>query len=434
MKIAVIGTGYVGLVSGVCFAEMGNQVTCIDIDTSKIESLNQGTLTLYEPGLNIIFERNRNQGRLTFTNALVTGIEDVAVIFLALPTPQGADGAADLSAVLAVAEELSSHIQSYTVIVNKSTVPVGTEEKVSIILSKNLDPSLFDVVSNPEFLREGAALQDFLKPERIVIGTQSEKAKAIMKELYEPFVRQGNPILFMDPVSAELTKYAANAYLATKITFMNEIANISELVGANVDSVRKALGSDSRIGKRFLFPGVGFGGSCFPKDVLALKHTSDSVDYDFKILSAVIAVNSKQRLKVYEKLKSHFHGNLSSKRIAIWGLAFKPNTDDIREAPSLYTIDMLLKEKCQICVFDPAAMENVKNIYGSYLQFAKNQYDVLDNADALLILTEWSLFRTPDYSKMKALMNRPLIIDGRNVFDPTFMKESGFEYYSIGRP
>ena len=434
MNIAVIGTGYVGLVSGTCFAEMGNHVTCIDIDLGKIESLNQGKLTLYEPGLDSIFDRNRRQGRLSFTHCLKTGIDGAAVIFLALPTPQGADGAADLSSVLSVTHELSDLIDTYTVIVNKSTVPVGTEQKVTHVLSQTLDSALFDVVSNPEFLREGAAVQDFLKPERIVIGTQSDKAREIMRELYEPFVRQGNPIIYMDEVSAELTKYAANAYLATKITFMNEIANISELVGANVDFVRKALGADTRIGKRFLFPGVGFGGSCFPKDVHALKHTSDSVDYDFKVLSAVIDVNEKQRLKVFDKLSIHFNGNLKSKKITLWGLSFKPNTDDIREAPSLYTIDALLNEGVDITVYDPEAIENIKSKYQDKLSYAKDPYEALKDAEALGILTEWSVFRTPEYSKMKSAMKSPIVVDGRNVLDPNNMKKLGFTYYSIGRP
>lgn len=434
MKIAVIGTGYVGLVSGTCFAEMGNHVTCIDIDTSKINSLNQGVLTLYEPGLDVIFARNREQGRLHFVHDLETGIKNASVIFLALPTPQGADGSADLSAVLSVAGELSTLITSYTLVVNKSTVPVGTADKVSSVLSKNLDSALFDVVSNPEFLREGAALQDFLKPERIVIGSKSDQAMAIMKELYEPFVRQGNPILFMDEISAELTKYAANAFLATKITFMNEIANISEEVGANVDAVRKALGTDSRIGKRFLFPGVGFGGSCFPKDVQALKHTSDSVDYDFKILSAVIEVNEKQRLKVYDKLEAHFQGKLENKRVGIWGLSFKPNTDDIREAPALYTIEALLTAGAEIIVYDPESMDNTKTVFEDKIEYAKDPYDAINKVDALAIMTEWSVFRTPEYSKMKTLMSAPVVVDGRNVLDPKNMRRLGFTYYSIGRP
>jgi len=434
MNITVIGTGYVGLVSGACFAETGNSVTCVDIDKSKVQMLLGGKIPIYEPGLNVIYQRNLDQGRLKFTTNLEIGVSNAKVIVLALPTPPGEDGSADLSYILSVAKQLAPLIKSYTIVLDKSTVPVGTAKKVHNILATHCDTSLFDVVSNPEFLREGVAVNDFMKPERIVIGTNSDKAKSVMQELYQPFVMQGNPIIYMNEESAEITKYAANAFLATKISFMNEIANISERVGANVDSVRKALGADSRIGKRFLFSGVGYGGSCFPKDVLALKHTSNSVNYDFKILSAVVAVNDKQRLKVYEKLKTHFQNNLSNKRIAIWGLSFKPNTDDIREAPSIYTIEMLLKDKCQICVFDPAAMENVKIIYGSSLQFANNQYDVLRDADALLIMTEWSVFRTPDYSKMKALMNKPLIVDGRNVFDPTFMRENGFEYHSIGRP
>lgn len=434
MKIAVVGTGYVGLVSGVCFSEMGNQVTCIDVNQAKIENLNQGIVEMYEPGLDLLFNRNQDQGRISFENELSKGILDAEIVFLALPTPQGTDGEADLSAVRSVVTELSKLLTRYTIIVNKSTVPVGTTKMVTDILSKTLDQSLFDVVSNPEFLREGAAVQDFLKPERVVIGSSSEKAIEKMKQLYHPFVRQGNPILIMDEISAELTKYAANAFLATKITFMNEIANLSEEVGANVDQVRRALGSDSRIGKRFLFPGVGYGGSCFPKDVYALRSTANQVSYDFKILNAIIDVNAKQRMKVYDKLLQYFNGDLQNKRIAIWGLAFKPNTDDIREAPSLYTIDALLSSGADVCVYDPEAMKNVKEIYGDKLHYETNLYDALIGADAMGIMTEWSVFRTPDYELMMKNMESPVIVDGRNVLNPEYMSSMGFSYFSIGRP
>ena len=433
MTIAVIGTGYVGLVTGTCFAEMGNDVICVDIDTIKLEKLKNGQISMYEPGLQPIFERNVAQGRLSFTYDLSAVTNKTSVIFLALPTPQGADGAADLSAILTVTHQLSDLIQEYTIIINKSTVPVGTAKSMVEILSKKLDRSLFDVVSNPEFLREGSAVPDFMKPERVIIGSQSDKAIALIKSLYEPFVRQGNPIYIMDEVSAELSKYAANSFLATKISFMNEIANLSDQVGANVDHIRKAIGSDSRIGKRFLFPGVGFGGSCFPKDVHALKNTALKNDYQFKILDAVIDVNENQRILAIKKLKQHLE-NLEGKKVAIWGLSFKPNTDDIREAPAIYTIDKLLKEGCEIAVFDPEAVESTKMKYGDKLLYATNQYDALKNADALLILTEWSVFRTPNYNKMKSEMRSPLIIDGRNVFSPSVMKQHGFVYESIGRP
>lgn len=433
MKIAVIGTGYVGLVTGTCFAEMGNDVTCVDIDIAKLDQFKNGEIGMYEPGLQLIFDRNVAQSRLSFTNDLSSIANKATVIFLALPTPQGADGAADLTAILNVTHELSDLINVYTVIVNKSTVPVGTAELMDSILSKKIDESLFDVVSNPEFLREGTAVQDFMKPERVVIGSQSEKAIAVIRSLYEPFVRQGNPIFVMDEVSAELSKYAANSFLATKISFMNEIANLSDQVGANVDHIRKALGADSRIGKRFLFPGVGFGGSCFPKDVHALKNTALIHDYEFKILDAVIDVNKKQRIIAIDKLKQHLD-SLKGKKVAIWGLSFKPSTDDIREAPALYTIDNLLAEGCEIAVFDPEALESTKNKYGDTLLYAKNQYDALLNADALIIMTEWSVFRTPNYSIMKSKMRHPLIIDGRNVYSPMVMKKHGFIYDSIGRP
>lgn len=433
MAIVVIGTGYVGLVSGTCFAEMGNDVICVDIDESKLEKFKKGQTSMYEPGLQPIFDRNVAQGRLLFTNDLSKVVNKTSIIFLALPTPQGADGAADLSAILNVTYQLADLIKEYTVIVNKSTVPVGTAESMTEILSKKLDTKLFDVVSNPEFLREGTAVQDFMKPERIVIGSQSEKAVSMLKSLYEPFVRQGNPIFIMDEVSAELTKYAANSFLATKISFMNEIANLSDKVGANVDHIRKALGSDSRIGKRFLFPGIGYGGSCFPKDVHALKNTSIKNNYRFRILDAVIDVNENQRTLAVAKLKEHLD-TLKGKKIALWGLSFKPGTDDVREAPALHTIDKLLKEGCVISVYDPEALDNTRKLYGDQLIYASNQYEALEDADAVLIMTEWSVFRIPNYDKMKSAMKQPIVIDGRNVFSPSVMNEYGFKYNSIGRP
>lgn len=434
MKIAVIGTGYVGLVSGTCFAETGNTVTCVDVDAQKVEKLSNGQITIYEPGLEVLFERNSRQERLFFTTDLEEGIKDAQIIFLALPTPPGADGSADLSFVLKVAEDLSKIITDYKVIVDKSTVPVGTAEKVEEVLSKNLDESLFDVVSNPEFLREGVAVDDFLKPDRVVIGTSSPKAESIMMKLYEPFVRQGNPIIIMDERSAEMTKYAANSYLATRITFMNEIANLCDRLGADVDMVRRGMGSDSRIGKRFLFPGVGYGGSCFPKDVKALAKTADEQDYDFRILDSVMAVNEKQKQILSDRVKARFGENLEGKKIAIWGLAFKPNTDDIREAPALTIIDDLLAAGADILAYDPEAMDNVKAIYGDKIKFVSNQYDALDDADALCVVTEWSAFRTPDYDKMKSLLKNPIVYDGRNIYDSMDMKKMGFEYQSIGRP
>jgi len=430
MKISVIGTGYVGLVSGTCFAETGNDVVCIDIDKNKVNKMQNGQIPIYEPGLEILFERNIKQGRLHFTTDLKEGIKDSEIIFLALPTPPGEDGSADLSYVLGVADDLSKIITDYKVIVDKSTVPVGTAKKVESALLQNLDHKLFDVVSNPEFLREGVAVQDFMKPERVVIGTSSEKAQSIMKRLYDPFVRQGNPVIFMDERSAELTKYAANSFLATKISFMNEIANLCEKVGADVDMVRKGMGTDSRIGKRFLFPGVGYGGSCFPKDVQALARTSNKNNYDFKILDAVMDVNAKQKLKIAERVIERLS---PPKTIAIWGLAFKPNTDDIREAPALYTIDLLLSKGYNIRAYDPEAMENIANIYGEKITLCSDMYDALDGADALAIMTEWNVFRTPDFEKISNSLNEKLIFDGRNLYDLSAIESLGFEYYSIGR-
>jgi len=434
MKIAVIGTGYVGLVSGTCFAETGNEVVCVDIDETKVTKMRNGEVPIYEPGLEVLFDRNTKQGRLSFTTDLKEGIEGVEIIFLALPTPPGADGSADLSFVLKVAADLSEIITDYKVIVDKSTVPVGTAEKVHAALAKNLSTELFDVVSNPEFLREGVAVEDFMKPDRVVIGTSSERAMKVMHRLYEPFVRQGNPIIIMDERSAEMTKYAANSYLAARITFMNEIANLCDKVGANVDMVRKGMGSDSRIGKRFLFPGVGYGGSCFPKDVQALAKTAGEHNYDFRILNSVMAVNDDQKKILSQKIIDYFGGDVKGKTIAIWGLAFKPNTDDIREAPALTIIDDLLAAGASIKAFDPEAIANVKKIYGDKISFCDTQYEAAYQADALAIVTEWQVFRTPDYGRLKEFLNQPVVFDGRNVFDPTHMKAEGFHYESIGRP
>ncbi|TXB68912.1 UDP-glucose dehydrogenase family protein [Phaeodactylibacter luteus] len=433
MNIAVIGTGYVGLVTGTCFAETGNHVTCVDIDENKVNRLQNGEIPIYEPGLDTLFDRNTRQGRLTFTTNLAEGIKGAEIIFLALPTPPGEDGSADLSYVLGVAGDLSKIITEYTVIVDKSTVPVGTAEKVHALLAENLSESLFDVVSNPEFLREGVAVEDFMKPDRVVIGTESARAREVMGRLYEPFVRQGNPIYYMDERSAEMTKYAANSYLATRISFMNEIANLCERVGANVDMVRLGMGSDTRIGKRFLFPGVGYGGSCFPKDVQALAKTATEYGYDFNILNAVMGVNTKQKQILSQKIIAHFGGSLNGKTIAIWGLAFKPNTDDIREAPALTIIEELLEAGADIKAFDPEAMDNVKAVFGSRIQFVEEQYEALIGADALAVITEWPVFRSPSYKVLKELLSQPVIFDGRNIYDPKTMAAEGFYYDSIGR-
>lgn len=433
MKIAVVGTGYVGLVTGTCFAETGNEVICVDIDAAKVQQMQNGEVPIYEPDLEVLFERNQRQGRLHFTTNLKEAVDHAEIIFLALPTPPGEDGAADLKYILGVAKDLSTMISHYTVVIDKSTVPVGTAEQVHAALVENLDEDLFDVVSNPEFLREGVAVDDFLKPDRVVIGTESDKAKEMMERLYKPFVRSGNPIIFMDVRSAEMTKYAANSYLATRITFMNEIANLCEQAGADVDAVRRGMGSDSRIGKRFLFPGVGYGGSCFPKDVQALAITAGQYDYDFKILNAVMDVNTRQRFRIADKVEAYYGDDLSGKTVALWGLAFKPNTDDIREAPALYTIDRLLAAGANIVAFDPEATDNVKAIYGDKVSFVSDQYSALEGADCLAIVTEWSVFRTPDFAKMKAALKHAVIFDGRNLYDLRRMVENGFYYDSIGR-
>ena len=432
MKIAVVGTGYVGLVTGTCFAETGNFVTCIDIDLKKVESLKKGKITIYEPGLEVLFDRNRKEGRLTFTTDLAEGIKGAEVIFLALPTPPGEDGSADLKYIIGVAEDLGKVMEQYAVIVDKSTVPVGTAELVSAKVAENAKVD-YDVVSNPEFLREGVAVDDFMKPDRVVIGTKSDRAKAIMERLYAPLVRQGNPVIFMDERSAEMTKYAANSFLAMKITFMNEIANLCELAGADVDNVRKGIGTDSRIGKRFLFPGIGYGGSCFPKDVQALAKTASQHGYDFKILKSVMLVNERQKTKLIPQLKAYFDGDLKGKTIALWGLAFKPHTDDIREAPALYNIKALKRAGAKVVVFDPEAVANVRKEVGKKVKYATSQYDAVQDADALMIMTEWPEFRTPDFEKLGAALKNKVIFDGRNLYELKDMKGLGFDYFSIGR-
>ena len=432
MKIAVIGTGYVGLVTGTCLAETGNEVICVDIDKIKVEKMRSGLVPIYEPHLDILFERNIKAGRLNFTTSLDEGLSFGEIIFLALPTPEDEDGSADLSYVLGVADEIGKKITDYKVIVDKSTVPVGTAEKVHHSIAKNASCD-FDVVSNPEFLREGYAVDDFLKPERIVIGSTSEKATKLMQRLYKPFVRSGNPIIIMDEKSAELTKYAANAFLATKITFMNEIANYCEKVGADVDKVRIGMGTDSRIGKRFLFPGIGYGGSCFPKDVKALQKAGRDQSYDFKILDSVIEVNEKQKTILFPKIQNFFNGDLSNKKLAVWGLAFKPETDDVREAPAIYLIEKLLNKGASLSVYDPEAMPNIKKQFGETLNYCNSMYEALENADALIICTEWSIFRTPDFNKVKQLLKQSIIFDGRNLYDVEEIKKEGFIYTSIGR-
>jgi UDPglucose 6-dehydrogenase len=432
MKIAVIGTGYVGLVTGTCFAETGNEVTCIDIDQKKVDKLSAGEITIYEPGLEKIFLRNLKEQRLHFTSDLKAGIKDAKILFLALPTPPGEDGSADLKYVLGVAKDLGKIIEEYVVVVDKSTVPVGTAEKVHKAIAENSKVE-FDVVSNPEFLREGVAVEDFMKPDRVVIGASSERSKKLMNELYAPFVRSGNPLIYMDVRSAELTKYAANSFLATKISFMNEIAQLCERLGADVDMVRLGVGSDGRIGKRFLFPGIGYGGSCFPKDVQALVKSAAEVEYDFQILNAVMDVNEKQKLHLMPKISRYFNGDLAGKHFALWGLAFKPNTDDIREAPALYMIDVLLAAGATVSAFDPEAMPNVKALLGDKISFVENQYDALEGADALIIATEWNEFRTPDFLKIVKNLKQKAIFDGRNLFDVNSVNELGFHYESVGR-
>lgn len=433
MQVAIIGTGYVGLVTGTCFAETGNNVMCIDIDARKVERLKAGDSPIYEPGLDVLLERNIKEKRLHFTTSIEEGIKNAKVVFLALPTPPGKDGSADLQYVLDVAESLSKIITEYTVIVNKSTVPVGTAEKVHKVLAQRLDTSLFDVVSNPEFLREGVAVEDFLRPDRVVIGTSSERARKVMDELYQPFLRQGNPIHFMDERSSEMTKYAANSYLAMRISFMNEMANLCELAGANVDWVRIGMGGDNRIGKRFLFPGIGYGGSCFPKDVKALAHTAQEMDYDFKLVNMVMKVNDLQKKILGAKVKKYFGEDLSGLTFAVWGLSFKPETDDIRDAPALDLIEELTAAGAQLRVFDPEGMNNVKQLIGDKVYYAEDQYDALSGASALIIVTEWSEFRNPDFERISGSLVHPAIFDGRNVYAIEKMEGMGYYYESMGR-
>lgn len=432
MKIAVIGTGYVGLVTGTCFAETGNHVTCVDIDQRKVDALRAGTVPIYEPHLDVLFERNVKAGRLLFTTELSEAVETAQIIFLALPTPPGEDGSADLSYVLGVADQLGRILRDYKVIVDKSTVPVGTADRVRDAVAAHAQVD-FDVVSNPEFLREGYAVDDFMKPDRVVIGCSSSRAQKVMGDLYKPFVRQGNPIIFMDERSAELTKYAANAFLATKITFMNEIANFCELVGADVDLVRRGMGTDTRIGSRFLFPGIGYGGSCFPKDVQALHRSGREHGFGFRVLESVMDVNEAQKTVLFPAMLDHFKNNLDGVKVALWGLAFKPETDDIREAPALYMIEKLLEAGATVVAFDPEAMDNVKGRLGDRIAYAEGHMDALEGADALLICTEWQVFRNPDFTEMAERMNNRIVFDGRNIYDLDTMRERGWFYKSIGR-
>lgn len=432
MNLTVIGTGYVGLVTGTCLADMGNNVICVDIDAEKVKTMKNGKIPIYEPNLEELFNKNINRGRLHFTTNLEEAIENSTIIFLALPTPQDEDGSADLSYVKTVAHDLGKMIKDYKIIINKSTVPVGTSDIVRDIISSHTDVE-FDVVSNPEFLREGYAVKDFMEPERIIIGSKSEKAKSILSKLYKPFISVKRPVIFMDERSSELTKYASNCFLATKITFMNEVANLCEIIGSDVDMVRIGMGSDSRIGNRFLYPGIGYGGSCFPKDVNALVRSSDEVNYDFKILKSVIDVNVRQKKSLIPKVSRYFDNDLKGKKIAIWGLAFKPNTDDVREAPAIDVMNELLLQDVKISAYDPEAMPNIKRIYGDKIQYGKNAYDILEDADCLLICTEWSEFVQPSFHKMKSSLKNPIIFDGRNMFDLELMENRGFHYESVGR-
>lgn len=438
MKVAVIGTGYVGLVTGTCFAETGNIVTCVDIDIKKVEAMKNGQVPIFEPGLEILFDRNIGKKRLSFTNKMEEAVKDASIVFLCLPTPQGGDGAADLQYILKVADEIGKLYKSepnigFKVIVDKSTVPVGTSDKVKEAILNNAPNAQFEVASNPEFLREGMAVEDFMKPERVVIGTANPKAKEILDELYEPFVRSGNPIYYMDVRSAEMTKYASNSFLATKISFMNEIANLCELTGAEVDKVRIGMGSDSRIGKRFLFPGIGYGGSCFPKDVVALINTANENNYDFKILKSVVEINDFQVEHFFQKILAYYNGTISGKHFALWGLAFKPNTDDVREAPAAKLIKKLLQAEASVCAYDPEAVETMKSFYNLPIKYAENAYDALHSADSLLIVTEWNEFRNPDFAKIRETLAEPVIFDGRNLYDLEKMEGLNFNYYSVGR-
>jgi len=431
MKIAVVGTGYVGLVAGACLAESGNDVVCIDKDDSKIRALRRGKMPFYEPGLEELVRRNRVERRLTFSSTLPKAVRDSSVIFIAVGTPSGEEGSADVGQVLAVARDVAKAINGYKVIVDKSTVPVGTSAKVREVIRRETTHP-FSVVSNPEFLKQGAAVDDFMKPDRVVIGAEDPRAEALMREVYDPFTRTGAPVMVMDCASAELTKYAANAMLASRISFMNEVANVCELVGADVDQVRRAIGADRRIGPSFLFSGIGYGGSCFPKDVQALIRFAASKDYELKLLSAVESVNTFQKTRLFSKIRTHF-GSLKGKVVAVWGLAFKPKTDDMREAPSVVLINALLAAGAKVQAYDPEALPVAKGVFGSRVTLAAGNYEALDGADCLAIVTEWSEFRTPDFARMRKLMRAQVIFDGRNLFTPDQMKQLGFTYYSIGR-
>jgi UDPglucose 6-dehydrogenase len=437
MKISVVGTGYVGLVSGTCFAETGIQVVCVDIDEKKIEMLNNGIIPIYEPGLEDIFKRNVEKGRLSFTTNLEESLVDAEAVFIAVGTPPDEDGSADLKYVLGVARDVGRFIGHYMVVVTKSTVPVGTSEKIKGVIveeqkKRGVEVS-FDIASNPEFLKEGNAVDDFLKPDRIIVGTESEKAKEVMKRLYKPFLLNGHPIIFMDILSSEMTKYTANAMLATKISFMNDIANLCEIVGADVNFVRKGIGSDTRIGDKFIYPGTGYGGSCFPKDVQALIRTANEKGHPLEILKAVEDVNNRQKSVLVRKIRNHFNQNLGGKKFALWGLAFKPKTDDMREAPSLVVIEHLLNEGAKIVAYDPVAMDEGKRIFGDRISYARDEYEASIDADALIVVTEWSEFRSPNFKVLERLLKNKVIFDGRNIYDPEEMAELGFNYYSIGR-
>jgi UDPglucose 6-dehydrogenase len=437
MNITIVGTGYVGLVSGTCFAETGIRVTCVDVDQKKIDNLNKGIIPIYEPGLTPMISRNMEKGRLFFSTSLKDSIHDVDAVFIAVGTPPDEDGSADLQYVLGVAREIGKHMNHYTVVVTKSTVPIGTAKKVKAAIAEELEKRgediPFDVASNPEFLKEGAAIDDFLKPDRVVIGTESERAQKVMRRLYKPFLMNNHPVIFMDIPSAEMTKYAANSMLATKISFMNDIANLCEIVGADVNNVRKGIGSDSRIGNKFIYPGTGYGGSCFPKDVQALVKTSEQMGHPLEILKSVEFVNNRQKSILYKKVMNHFNGDIKGKRFAIWGLSFKPNTDDMREAPALVVIDKLLKEGAEIVAYDPVAMKECERRIGDSIQYAKDQYDALIDADALIVVTEWNEFKVPNFRVMEKLLKSKLIFDGRNIYEMDELIEHNYTYYSIGR-
>ena len=436
MKVAIVGSGYVGLVTGTCFAEVGIEVVCVDIDKKKIDNLKNGIIPIYEPGLEEMVHRNMKKERLKFTTSIAEALEDCEVIFSAVGTPPDEDGSADLQYVISVARDCGKHMKDYLLIVTKSTVPVGTAQKVRKAVQEELDKRgvsiEFDVASNPEFLKEGAAIDDFLKPDRIVVGCDSQHAEELMKSLYKPFTLNGHPVIFMDITSAEMTKYAANSMLATKISFMNDIANLCEIVGADINMVRKGIGSDSRIGTKFIYPGVGYGGSCFPKDVKALIHTGDDFKYSLRVLKAVEAVNDDQKAVLFNKVMKHFGGNLQGKTIALWGLSFKPQTDDMREAPSLVLVKHFLKAGAKVKAYDPVAMHEAQRVLGDSIEYCQDQYDALIDADCLLLVTEWPEFKFPNFNVVKKLLKNPAIFDGRNIYEIAEMKRKGFSYYCIG--